>query len=878
MPADSTPLMGQYRTIKQAHPDCILLFRVGDFYETFYEDAVEVASILNIALTTRDKKKENPVPLAGVPFHAAENYITRLLAAGKKVAVCEQVEDPAKAKGLVKREVVEVLTPGTALSPQLLRDREYNYCMTIRADDSGAAVALIDVSTGDLLCGFERLNSLHYLLQGMHVREVLCDREYSGDAYNALMSMLGNPFVTVQPEYFQPSRIEPALDTQFGPRKGDLEEQLTPLERAVAGALLHHCQTLRGGALPQVSGVGKLAPVSFLALDDETIINLELFEPLRGGHPKATLIRCIDRTLTPMGGRTIRDWLQKPLASAPHIEQRLDAVSDIYGNQTLHEALAVGLKRIADIRRLATRIAARKAIPRELHALKDSLNGIPGVRSTMEDASAPLLASLTAQIGDHATLAETIESAVVPDPPGHLRDGGVINRGYSEELDALMEQNDEAKTWIANLERSEREATGIGSLKVGYNKVFGYYIEVSRTHLDSVPEHYITKQTLVNSQRYYTAELKEREESILRAEERRIECEQRVFDELCEIVSREIPALQKSADALARIDVLQGLAAVARTHSYKRPEIDDSRSLEIQGGRHPVLEQFIKEPFVPNDLGLDPERRQFALITGPNMSGKSTFLRQIALIVILAQMGSFVPADRARIGIIDKVFTRVGASDRLSRGQSTFLVEMDETAHILELMTDRSLVLLDEIGRGTSTFDGLSIAWAVTEYILQGANARPKALFATHFHELTQLKENYPRLLNLKITIREWEGGIIFLRKIVPGTSERSYGIHAARVAGLPPQILKRAEEILQSLELRRDLLHKGVDLARRDLPQMDMFSQAIMNKDDTSHASTNTLSIIKKMLDSYDIDSSTPLEALQFIKELKTRLSSPDS
>lgn len=875
MSGDSTPLMGQYRTIKQAYPDCILLFRVGDFYETFYEDAIEVAAILNIALTTRDKKKENPVPLAGVPFHAAENYITKLLSAGKKVAVCEQVEDPAKAKGLVKRDVVEVLTPGTALSPHLLLEREHNYCMALSIRDDRAAVALIDVSTGDLLCGEERLDILHYLLQGKNVREILSNHDLADSVFATFLAALGEPFLTDSRNSFGTEQIEQALDRQFGSQLQSILGSFSPHELSAVGALLYHCQDLRGGVLPQVTGVAKLAPLSFLALDDETIINLELFEPLRGGNPKATLLRIIDRTLTPMGGRMIREWLQKPLASAAHIDLRLDGVSEIYGNHTLHESLAVGLKKIADIRRLATRIAARKAIPRELHALKDSLEEIPAIQTALQAARTPLLKSSAAEIQNHSALARTIEAAVVPDPPGHLRDGGVLRKGFSTELDELIDRNEESKIWIANLERKEREKTGIGTLKVGYNKVFGYYIEISKTHFDSVPDHYITKQTLMNSQRYYTPELKEREELILQSEEKRIECEQRVFDQLCETVALEIPVLQTTADAIARIDALQSLAQVARAYSYKRPDVDESTLLEIHGGRHPVLERIGKEAFVPNDLLLDPKERQFALITGPNMSGKSTFLRQIALIVILAQMGSFVPADSARIGIIDKIFTRVGASDRLSRGQSTFLVEMDETAHILNEMSDRSLLLLDEIGRGTSTFDGLSIAWAVTEYILQGTKTRPKTLFATHFHELTQLKASYPRLFNLKITIKEWEGGIIFLRKIVPGISERSYGIHAARVAGLPAQILKRAEEILQSLEIRRDLLHKGVDLASLDLSQYDLFTQLATNKSDRNTSSSNTLTIIRKMLDEYDIDSSTPLEALQFIKVLKGKLSS---
>ncbi len=869
-----TPLMAQYREIKKQYHDCILFFRVGDFYETFYEDAVEVSRILNIALTTRDKKKKNPVPLAGVPFHAAENYVTRLLASGKKVAICEQVEDASQAKGLVKRKVVEVTTPGTAMSAHLLEERESNYCLSVCTEGRSAGIALIDVSTGDFSSGEASLEDLHHLVQGKQVKEALVTARLNKRTLDPLVEALGNPFITEVPEtFFEPDTAGAAFDLQFGEQSRTLDETLGSLERRAAGALLHHCHTLRGSRLPQVARLQKLAEVSFLALDPETIGNLELFEPLQGGLEKATLIQMIDRTRTAMGAREIRRWLQKPLLTVPVIEARLQAVEELSRHTELLEALVGAFKGICDIPRISARIVSRKAIPRELHALRESLEKVPLISRALGPVRATLLKALDSRLASHGGLVEMIGRAIVADPPGHLREGGVIKRGFSPELDELIESNEAAKRWIASLERRERKRTGIGSLRVGYNKVFGYYIEVSKANLDAVPSDYIAKQTLVNAERFFTEELKNKEQMILETEEKRVACEQEVFEKLCESVAVETAALQQTAAVIAQLDVLQSLAATARLYGYRKPIIDASKIIEIIGGRHPVLERIGSEPFVPNDLSLDPERKQFALITGPNMSGKSTFLRQVALIVILAQMGSFVPAERARIGLVDKIFTRVGASDRLSRGESTFLVEMNETANILESMTDRSLVIFDEIGRGTSTYDGLSIAWAVTEYLLQGIKARARTLFATHFHELTQLKSAYPRLVNLKITIKEWEGGIIFLRKIAPGISEKSYGIHAARIAGLPPLVLKRAEEILESLELRRSLLSQGVDLADMTSEQYSLFKRHSTDQKRDSAASRKGTDEILNELARFDIDNSTPLDALRLIQSLKKKL-----
>lgn len=862
--SDTSPLMSQYRDIKKNHQDCILLFRVGDFYETFYEDAVDIASILNITLTSRDKNKSTPIPLAGVPFHAAESYIGRLLAAGRKVAICEQTEDPALAKGLVRRDVVEVLTPGTSLNSQLVSEPDNNYCAAVHANGGGrVAVALIDVGTGEFSSGEAAADSFLHLLQGKHVRELVVSRNIEPGLRAMLMEHLEQPFVTELDEsLFTTSAADDALTRQFGDLRETAAGYLESTERVVAAALLSHCLRLRGDArLAQVVRIDRASVSPFMLLDEETIGNLELFDPLRGGRNDATVLRILDRTRTPMGNRELRHWMQRPLCDVAAIDERLDAVSRVYSDATLSETLVRELGGVTDIQRIVARVSARKAIPRELHALRDSLDRVPALKAGLVGTNAALFSATVDELGDHSDLCETITRAIVSEPPSHLRDGGVIRRGYDRDLDTLIDESEAAKQWIAGLEARERARSGIPSLKVGYNKVFGYFIEISNAHKASIPPDYMAKQSLVNAQRFHTPELKEKEDLILHTEERRVREENRVFDALCALITARAEALQRAAGAIGRIDAVQSLAAVARSHGYRRPVVDESMTLEIVGGRHAVLERVVKEPFVANDVLLDPERRQFALITGPNMSGKSTFLRQTALIVLLAQMGSFVPAERARIGIVDRIFTRVGASDRLSRGESTFLVEMNETANILHHVTDRSLVILDEVGRGTSTYDGLAIAWAVTEYLLQGAVARPRTLFATHFHELTQLKSTYPRLVNLKIAIREWEGGIVFLRKIVAGTSDRSFGIHAAKIAGLPVAVIKRAEEILQSLELRRDLVSKGLDIEPRD--QMSLFTPGAAPADDELRAA----------LKEFDPDRSTPLQALQFLQSLKERL-----
>jgi DNA mismatch repair protein MutS len=744
-----------------------------------------------------------------------------------------------------------------------LTDAENNYCLCVHPSDGKVAVAWIDVGTGEFVCGEADETAFLHLVQGKRVRELLYARSTTTEFAHLLDEHLEQPFVAeLADASFDDSSVREAFAKQFGVRADAILAPLSPGERSAAGALIAHCVTMRGGPMPQVVGVARVGATAFMSLDDETIGNLELFDSLRGGVTAATLLRVLNKTTTPMGGRELRHWIQKPLCDVGRIDERLDAVACVYSDSSRAEAIAQGLKGIADVQRLASRIGARKAIPRELNALRDSLEKIPALAAAVADSKVALLERAAKLLGDHAVLCDTISRAIVAEPPSHLRDGGVIRRGFDAALDTLIDESEAAKRWIAGLEARERERSGIPSLKVGYNKVFGYFIEVSNAYKKSIPADYVGKQSLVNGQRFFTPELKEREELILSTEERRVREEHRVFDALCARVASHAEALQRAAEGIAIIDVVQSLALAARSYGYRRPVVDDTSVIEIVGGRHAVLERIISEPFVPNDVHLDPERRQFALITGPNMSGKSTFLRQTALIVLLAQMGSFVPADRARIGLVDRIFTRVGASDRLSRGESTFLVEMNETSNILRHMTDKSLLILDEIGRGTSTYDGLSIAWAVAEYLLQGVAARPRTLFATHFHELTQLKATYPRLVNLKIAIKEWEGGIVFLRKIVAGTSDKSFGIHAAKVAGLPALVIKRAEEILESLELRRNLVAHGLDpTGTKPRDQMSLFVPASPQE-----------SALSRAVDDFDVDRSTPLDALNLIRKLKDR------
>jgi DNA mismatch repair protein MutS len=844
--------MSQYRDIKSRYADGILFFQVGDFYETFYDDAKDVSRLLNIALTTRDKDKKNPVPLAGVPVHAAESHIAKLLQLGRTVVICDQAEETPGASGVVRRVVTDVVTPGTTLSPATLAERENNYIVSMLEHGGRAGFALLDVSTGEFSAGEDSIAVAAQMLAGTRVREAIIPE--GSESLGRLIEGLDSR-ATIKsraPFQFEERAARESLLAHFGVANlacFGLEDK--PLAAASAGALLSFVKELRQSDLLHITELRLLVSGESLFLDEETLRNLELFEPLRGNAADTTLIHHMDRTETAAGGRELRKRLMHPSRRAEVIRQRLDAIASLSRDHTGLRALRSVLRRFPDIERLLSRIATRKAGPRELLALAEALERLPAIADAARRFDAEALRDAADNLSRPTAVLDVISRGIEPSCPPHVRDGGIIRRGYLADLDLLITESEEGKAWIAHLQEAERRRSKIPSLKVGYNKVFGYYIEVSRVHSDRVPDNYITKQTLVSSQRYVTGELKEREQAILTADAKRIELERKIFDSICEAVSSESESLQRIASAVAVIDVLAALADAAVERNYCRPEINESGDLLITEGRHPVVEIISGKNFIPNDVELRSSEKSFMIITGPNMGGKSTYIRQAALIALLAHAGSFVPATRASVCLLDRIFTRVGSSDNLARGQSTFLVEMAETAKILHNCTGRSLVVLDEIGRGTSTLDGLSLAWAVSEYLLENDERRPKTLFATHYHELTRLAERYPFARNLRVEVREWGDEIVFLYKIREGASDRSYGIHVARLAGLPDAVIRRANEILGSLEREK---------ANDILPASAAPMQASLFE---------PTSALKERLKGIDIDVITPLEALKILADL---------
>jgi DNA mismatch repair protein MutS len=847
--------MSQYREIKERYSDGILLFQVGDFYETFYDDAREVSRILNIALTSRDKK--NPVPLAGVPIHAADTYISRLLEAGKKVVVCDQVEKPGEGKKIVRREVTDVITPGTSLSPATLPDKENNFILSLKSYDGRVGFAFMDLSTGEFNAGADEPESVESMIAGIPVREAIVPEGYESSTGFTRKLFPGCPIDTPPSFEFAEDEARRTLTGHFGVPDltcFGLEEE--PLAMSAAGALLRYVKQLRRSGLEHVTSIRRIVSRDTLFLDQETLRNLEIFEPLRGNTYDTTLIHHIDRTRTAAGARELRDWLMRPSRSIGVIEERLDSIESFIDNKSTLRRLRDSLTGMPDIERILSRIVTGKAGPRELLSMASALERIPEITGISSGITAGALKKATADMNTQVETGRLVEKSIVPDCPSHMRDGGFIRHGFDAELDKLIDDSEGGKSWIASLQETERERTGISTLKVGFNKVFGYFIEVSRIHQDKVPDDYTAKQTLVNSQRYITGALKERENSILTAESRRVEMEREIFTRICADIASESAVLRKIASAVAHVDTLSSLADLALEKDYCRPGMNDSLDLVITGGRHPVVENLSGTNFIPNDLILRPDERQLLIITGPNMGGKSTYIRQAALVSIMAHMGSFVPAARVEMGIMDRIFTRVGSSDNLARGQSTFLVEMAETARILHGCTSRSLVLLDEIGRGTSTLDGLSIAWAVTEYLVEEEGRRPKTLFATHYHELTDLSSRFGRIQNVRIAVKEWGDSIVFMYHVEEGKSDRSYGIHVAQLAGLPSSVVARAGAILEMLE--RDT--SGPDTGAISIDrQMSLFHPADELRD---------------KLNSLDTDHLTPIQALEFLAGLKDIIS----
>jgi DNA mismatch repair protein MutS len=895
MSGSATPAMRQYLDAKGQHRDAILLFRMGDFYEMFYEDALVAARALELTLTSRSKDANGGgIPMCGVPFHAVDGYIARLVKKGFRVAICDQVEDPRKAKGIVKREVVRVVSPGTLTDANYLDAREPAFLMSVyaaprRATLSGSprgvaeslalhgtlGVALLDLSTGEFTAaeyaGDEGMQAFTDELAVLRPREIIVAEGSNGSAAAAMPQLAnsGLPITPIEGWAFDLESARRTLVDQL--RTGGLEGfglDGHPAATAAAGALVHYLRGTQKVDLAHVRSIAYRQRADSLLVDPTTLKHLEILEGSEGGRD-GSLLDELDRTVTSIGSRLTRAWLLRPLVALEPIRDRLDAVEELAFRTTERGKFRDALKAVQDLERLVARAALGTAGPRDLVGLKLSLAVVPRLRTILAELQAPLVCSLVAELDDLADLRQAIESTLVDDPPVLARDGGFARDGVDRELDELRTISRSGKQVIAEMEERERARTGIHSLKVRYNRVFGYYIEISKSNLHAVPPDYHRKQTIAGGERYITPALKEYEEKVLGADERILERELEIFERLRTTVAGESPRIQATARALAALDVLAAFAETAAVNNYIKPHVHDGDELSVADGRHPVVERRSSATggaFVPNDVTLNGTTCQLVILTGPNMGGKSTYLRQTALICVMAQAGSFVPAREAKIPLVDRIFARVGASDNIARGHSTFMVEMQETANILHTASSRSLVVLDEIGRGTSTFDGLSIAWAVAEYLATHPRVRPKTLFATHYHELTDLADGTPGVVNFHVAAREWKDDIIFLRKIVPGRSDRSYGIQVARLAGLPATVIARAREILAALE--RDELTRG---GRPSVSGTPSDPQRQLGLFQTSGDAAGDR--MRERLAALDVDHMTPLEALTLLAELKKDL-----
>jgi len=859
-----TPLMKQYYNVKSKHPDAILLFRVGDFYETFGEDAVKASEILGITLTRRANGSASFVELAGFPYHALDTYLPRLVRAGQRVAICEQLEDPKLAKKIVKRGITELVTPGVSLNENVLSHKENNFLAAVHIDRKAAGVAFLDISTGEFLASEGTMEYIDQMLNNFQPKEVLYEKR-KGDLFQ---EAFGNRFYTYKLDdwIFTSEAANDRLLKQFetSSLKGFGIQNLT-YGIIAAGAILHYIDITQHARLGHITGISRIEEGRYVWLDKFTIRNLELFHsPYEGA---STLIDIVDRTISPMGGRLLKRWISLPLKDIQPINDRLDIVAFFVANPSMMKEVSELVRQIGDLERLISKVAVGKINPREVVQLKRALRAIEPLKELLITSNCPALATLGDQLNPCRSVADRIDRELTADPPVQILKGQVIASGVSEELDDLRRILYSGKDFLADFQQRESERTGITSLKVSYNNVFGYYIEVRNTHRDKVPPDWTRKQTLVSAERYITEELKEYENKILGAEEKILGLETRLFNDLVLAILEYIPPVQVNAGLIARIDCLYSFACVSVNNNYVRPVIDDSKRLDIRDGRHPVIERQLppEEPYIPNDLSLDTDNQQIIILTGPNMSGKSALLRQTALIVLMAQTGCFVPAREANIGIVDKIFTRVGASDNISLGESTFMVEMNETASILNNLSDRSLVLLDEIGRGTSTYDGISIAWAMVEY-LHESRFRAKTLFATHYHELNEMENSFMRVRNYNVSIKEFNNKVIFLRKLRRGGSEHSFGIHVARMAGMPKSVVTRAGEILKELEQsheKQELTKPITQLAdHREGMQLSFFQL-----DDP------VLKQIRDEILDLDLDNLTPVEALNRLYNIKKYL-----
>ena len=865
-----SPMMQRYLETKEQYKDCILFYRLGDFYEMFFDDAITAARELEITLTGKDCGQEERAPMAGVPHHAAEMYISKLIAKGYKVAICEQLEDPKTAKGIVKRGVIRVVTPGTVVESNMLEERKNNFIMSIYKAGIYFGISVCDISTGEfyaaeikdnnnfpaLLDEIARYSPSELVINSM-MAESLEEMDKIKERFNTYVTKFNNKYFDSNPEII---KLRFNIEDSDHKKIENIEEKR--LATSAINALIEYIEQTQMTTLDHINKITIYQISKYMALDVNARRNLEITEKMRDKSKKGTLLWVLDKTATSMGARNLRRWLSDPLIDTKEINQRLEAVKELKEDVILRGDVVENLKKVYDIERLAGKMAYGNANARDMITLRNSLERLPEVKKLLSQSKSEMLKNLYEDLDELPDILELIKASIVDDPPMTVKDGGIIKLGYDEEIDKLKTATTEGKNWIIALEAEEREKTGIKNLKVGFNKVFGYFIEVTKSNLNQVPERYIRKQTLTNAERYITEELKNLENQILGAEEKVVNLEYNAFTQIREEIARNVKRLQKTATVISNLDVLTSFAGVAEDMNYCMPQVDHSGIIDIKAGRHPVIEKMLGTgAFVENDTYLDKDENRLSIITGPNMAGKSTYMRQVALITLMAQVGSFVPAEQAHIGVVDKIFTRVGASDDLSMGQSTFMVEMMEVATILKEATSNSLVILDEIGRGTSTYDGLSIAWAVAEYIANKEKCGAKTLFATHYHELTELEEKYEGIKNYSIAVKEKGEDIIFLRKIVRGGTDESYGIHVARLAGVPKPVTEKANEILKSLERKNILTGKKEE--KNDKKQVEGQFDLYNYK----------LAEIAQEIDKINLNELTPIDALNTLVRIKEKM-----
>ena len=864
-----SPMMKEYVKTKEEYSDCILFYRLGDFYEMFFDDALTASKELEITLTGKDCGLEERAPMCGVPFHAAETYINRLIEKGYKVAICEQVEDPKKAKGLVKREVVRIVTPGTTLDAMSLDESKNNYLMSIVSIGDHFGCAIADITTGD--CFLTELDKPQKLLDEINKftpAEIICNDAFllSGVDVEDLKGRLGICVFALDPWYFDDQLCQKTLKEHFhvgnleGLGIGDYDSGII-----ASGALFLYLKETQKTALSHMASIRPYSAEKYMLIDSSSRRNLELVETMREKQKRGSLLWVLDKTKTAMGARTLRSYVEQPLIDAEEIEKRLGALEELNEKPMERDEIREYLNPIYDLERLISRISYKSANPRDLVSFASSLEMLPYIKQVLAEFKSPLLTKINEDMDPLTDITSLIRNSITDDPPLAQKDGGIIREGYNEDVDKFRRSRTDGKKWLSELEARERERTGIKSLKIKYNRVFGYSLEVTNTFKDLVPEDYIRKQTLTNAERYITQELKDLEDLILGAEDKLYALEFELFSSIRDQVGAEVVRIQRTAKAVAALDVFASLALVAQRNNFVRPKINETGLIDIRNGRHPVVEQMIEnDMFIPNDTYLDNHKKRISIITGPNMAGKSTYMRQTALIVLMAQIGCFVPADAAKIGIVDKIFTRVGASDNISLGESTFMVEMNEAASILNNLSERSLVLFDELGRGTSTYDGISIAWSIVEYIHENPRFHAKTLFATHYHELNEMAKTFKRIANFNVSVREIDGKVVFLRKLVEGGSEHSFGIHVAKIAGLPPAIVTRANEVLHHLESAN-----SKDAAAQCLSEMDEGSGkgvqlSFFQLDDP------VLSQVRDEILNTDINNLTPMAALNKLNDIK--------